>query len=661
MLNNNLFKITALALAISLSACGGGGSDGYYNNNGSSNGSGTDTGGETSTAELNVSTIQVFNQDGIATQTVSTAGVTAKVKVTDASGSPVGGALVTFSGDGVTFGTSNGSVLSNADGEASISIRPADSTDTGSYAISATASLDSLTANSSPYYLTLQAANITIANMTAVSTSLKSGGSTNITMKTQDASSGANQNNITVNFSTSCGSFDTDSVVSSNQGDVTTTYNAVSASGSLCEGAQTITATTSDGTDTKNVSVNIAAITANALVYTTADAVNLVTKNSGSAASGQIEFTVYANGNEASNQKVSIEIVKGPSDLSLDSDSQLKTLELTSDTNGRVTVDLYPGTLPGPVEVKASLVANTNVTVLSKNVAVATGRAYQSGLSLSMSKNALQNDVDGDTATVVARLADRVGNPVPNGTVVSFVTEGGSITPSCATTNGQCSVILSTQNPRPIDNRVSLLAYVEGDKAYSDNDGSNSFTSEDTLINNIGDLYRDDNENRTFDKGEFVYRRGSTGACTPALSSTVFTQPNIADTCDQNLDAVLRHQMVVSFSEDTPTFDEVDIDDSALTFYMYGNSELSVPMPTGTTVSGSATDNTKDNELSCSIEHREGSELLGLFNFLTPSGFKGTSQVYYRYAFKECARGDTAVITVTAPNGKVTKLDVSIP
>ena len=57
----------------------------------------------------------------------------------------------------------------------------------------------------------------------------------------------------------------------------------------------------------------------------------------------------------------------------------------------------------------------------------------QDGLSLSVDKNSLQNDVDGDSATIVARMVDRVGNPVPDGTSISFVAEGGSIMPNCST------------------------------------------------------------------------------------------------------------------------------------------------------------------------------------------------------------------------------------
>lgn len=80
-------------------------------------------------------------------------------------------------------------------------------------------------------------------------------------------------------------------------------------------GEQTITATGSNTSGTQSVKVNIASITANSLIYTTAESVNMATKNSGSASSGQIEFTVFSNGVPA-NQDVDISLERGPIDLS---------------------------------------------------------------------------------------------------------------------------------------------------------------------------------------------------------------------------------------------------------------------------------------------------------------------------------------------------------
>lgn len=652
-------KLSAIAISILLASCGGGGG-GYYdkNNNGTDNGN-----GGTTVEAVNISPITLLNADSVATNTITVSGATAKVKVTDASGKGISGALVTFQGTGVVFGTSNGAVLTNADGEASISVKPENSTDTGSYQLTATVSHKDSTATTTPYNYSLQAANITFENMVAANTSLDSGGSTIITLKTQDSVTKNNQNNITVNFSTSCGTFDNNAVVSSNQGDVAVTYKAIDINGKLCEGGQKIIATGSNVSVSKSVDIQIAAIAANSLVYTTVGKVNLVTRNSGSASSGRIEFTVYANGTPAANQDVNIELTKAPSDLSFVTDGNRIPKTVKSDASGKVNVNLYPGNLPGPVEIKATLASNTNIFVLSKEVAVASGRVTQNGLSLSVSKVALAGDGDGDISTITARMADRVGNPVPNGTVISFISEGGSITPNCATTNGVCSVNLTTQNPRPLDSRVSVLAFVEGDKEYVDVDNDNMYTiGIDKLTQNIGDFFLDDNENNQKDEGEFKYVRGASGAtCIP---STI-AQPNIEGTCNNQLDAVLRKQLRFAFSSETPTFVALSGVNSSMTqalpgiftFQMYGNGLKTVPMPSGTTISATAKDNT-DNNLACEAEVVGGALTVpGIMDLLLPGTFpqKDNKIVTYNVRSLKCAAGDEIRITVTTPNGTITK------
>ena len=661
-------KVTLLATMVSLAACGGGGSEGFYNNgsNGGSTG-GTDNGGATTAEAVNINTIAIYDAANKETHTVTAAGATAKVKVTDKSGKGISGALVTFTGGGLAFGTSNGAVLTNADGEASISIKPVEAGDTGSYALSAQAEYNGVSAKSKLYTYSLQAVNIILANLVVGNNNLESGASTNITLKTQDASTNVNQNNVAVNFSASCGTFEPASVVSSNQGDVTSTYKSLDSNGKLCEGKQVLTAAVSNASATQTIEVNIAAITANSLVYSSTGTVNMGSKNSGSPSSGQIEFTVYANGTVAANQSVNIDLYRGPDDISFVTEGNRTTKTLKSDASGKVLVDLFPGTLPGPVEIKASLAANPAVFVLSKNVAVSTGRVSQQGLSISVSKNSLEGDVDGDSATVTARLADRVGNPVPDGTVISFVSEGGSIDPNCGTVKGICTVQIRTQNPRPEDNRISVIAYVEGDKKYTDNNGDNVYTpGVDKLDSNIGDFFRDDNENNIHDAGEFIYRRGDSGT---ACAASTIGQPNITGTCNNELDAVLRQQVLFAFAHSTPTFVGLSGIDQAMsnitgtsqfTFQIYGNNILTVPMPSNTAVSAAAVDKTSKNGLSCTAEIFGAVTVPAVMNLLTPSTFPQTNNglTTYQVIFSECVPGDYVRINVAtpAPDAKTTSI-----
>lgn len=609
-LTSKLFQLTFLTCALALAGCGGGDGDTVdsiapapdlgVQQPGSSGEDGTGI----PVSDINITPITLTDPNGKITRTITSAGASATIKVTDKSGNPVSNALVSFQADGVTFGTRNSTVLTNEKGEATISVKPLDSTDTGSYQLSATVNYNDLTKTTPGYNFSLQSIQVLLTEFALSSSNLESGGNTNITLKTKDAVNDVYQNDVTVNFTTSCGSFDSNSVISSNQGDVSTTYKAIDGNGNLCEGTQTITATPANNPANKQTkTVNISGVEASSVVYTTTEKVQLGASNSGSSNSGQIEFTVYANGRPAANQQVEISKNFAPEDFSFVTLNNKVPKPLTSDSQGKVVVDLYPGVKPGPVEIKATLkLPNgglTNITALSKDVSVATGRATQNGVSISLSKNVLANSVDGDTATITARLVDRVGNPVPDGTVMSFVSEGGRVTPSCATNKGICTVEFSTQNPRPVDNRVAVIAYVEGDKDYIDKDGDNQFSAGDIFTHNIGDFFRDDNENNNYDSeaGEFVYRRGATGAvCAPSSNS----QPNIADTCDNKLSAILRQQFILGLASDSPVYEGLpgslnpNLGKTAITraFKMYGNSARTVSMPSGTTISVVAEDKT---------------------------------------------------------------------
>ena len=655
-------KFSAVALAVLLASCGGGGSDGYYNTKGSTTGNALNPSTGEEVKSVNISSIQLIDRNGNFTQAIAAEGVSAQVKVTDQSGKGISGALVTFTvTGGVVLGSSNGAVLTNTNGEASISVKPENLNTNGAYQISAVADFDGAEASTPALNFSLQATNIILVDLTAASTQLESGGSTNITLKTQDANTKVNQNNVNVEFTAPCGKFEPATVVSSNQGNVTTTYKAIGTDGKLCTGTQKISATGLNIPEV-GIDVRIKALEANSLVYTS-NKVNLGIRKSGSASSGQIEFTLYANGVPIADQDVLIEKVQAPEDLSFVSFGNQNNKTIKSDSNGKVIVNLYPGDKPGPVEIRATLVSDKNVSAVSKNVSVSIGRVTQDGLSLSVSKNSLQNVIDGDTATITARMVDRTRNPVPDGTVISFVSEGGKVEPNCSTVQGVCSVTLTTQEPRPLDNRVTVLAYVEGDKSFTDLDGDNLYTKGvDRLLSNIGSFFRDDNEDNQYNKdygiGEFLYNRAVLGNKATCAPSTI-RQPNIADTCDDNLDTVIRQQLLFAFAENTPTFTNVKASGSLLSFNMYGNSAQSVPMPTGTTISVTPEDNTKANNLSCTAELATGSSpVANVFDLLTPSTFKNSNQSYYGYRLKECAVGDTLKVSVSSPDGKVSTIYV---
>lgn len=662
-LTSKLFQLTTLTLALTLAGCGGGdGGDtiapkpdlGVTQ-------PGTGGGTEEPVNEVNVTPISLTDVNGNVTRIITSSGASAKVTVVDGNSEPVSNALVTFQAEGVVFGTSNNAVLTNEKGEASISIKPLDSTDTGSYQLTATTEFEGDTATTPSYNFSLQSLNIVLTNVEISSTSIESGKSANITLKTKDAVNDVFQNDVTVNFDATCGSFDSGSLISNNQGDVTATYMAIDADGNLCEGKQSITATpTNNLANKQTITVNIAGVEASSVVYTTTGKIQLGANNSGSSNSEQIEFTVYANGRPAANQQVEISKNFAPEDFSFVTLKNKTPKPLTSDAQGKIVVNLYPGVKPGPVEIKATLKSKgslTNITALSKDVSVATGRATQNGFSVSLSKNVLAAGVDGDTATITARLVDRVGNPVPTGTVVSFISEGGRVIPNCATQNGICSVEFSTQNPYPVDNRISVIAYVEGDKDYIDKDGDNQFGAGDVFTHNIGDFFRDDNENNRYDSeaGEFVYKKGASGAtCAPSS----FSQPNILGTCDNGLAAILRYQFILGLAVDTPLLSGLPTtlianpasnleSPRTVNFKMFGNSTQTLPMASGTTISIAAEGG------SCKAEFINGNvtvpNVVDLSNQTVNAG-----NVSYGFVYTSCQKNDKIKITVTTPSPSAT-------
>ncbi|MDN3448284.1 hypothetical protein QL886_11600 [Psychrobacter sp. APC 3281] len=669
---SKIFQLTALTLSLALVGCGGGsGTDTIAPAPDLGVTIGTDDGGVGSGDigdVLNVSTVSLLDANANLTRVISMSGVTARVVVTDSEGNGVSGALVTFSGAGVQFGTSNGAVLTNADGVATTSVVPLSSTDTGSYSLSATATYDNVSATTASYNYSLQAVDITLVNFSTGESVLESGGSTIVTLQTKDIKTNQFQNDVTVNLSSTCGSFEEASVSSSNQGNVSTTYNAIDSNGNLCEGTQIITAVAANSTSSsQSINVNIKAIEASSIVYTTSNAVVLGAKNSGSSSSSQVEFTVYANGVPAASQEVVLSLNESsPSDFAFISLNNRSTQTIKSNASGKVTVNLYPGNVPGPVEIKASLKSNISTFALAKNISVATGRPTQNGVTLAIGKNVLADNAI-DSTNISAYLTDRQGNFVPDDTVVSFVAEGGTVTPNCRTKSGNCTVTFTSQNPRPANGRVSVIAYVEGDKAYSDLNGDNVYTvGIDELLDNIGNFFRDNNEDLKYTPGEFVYKRGEQqGGDQATCAATTLSQPNLpnfivdsstdATQCDNLLQTVLRKQVIMGFANDTPTFYNFQVIPGSILFEMYGSSLKTVSMPSGTALSLIVKDNT-DNDLTCEPEITDGNMTVPALVALSrvdgstnQNFFEGSDDVSYIISTEGCANGDSIKLSVTTP------------
>lgn len=159
----------------------------------------------------------------------------------------------------------------------------------------------------------------------------------------------------------------------------------------------------------------------------------------------------------------------------------ISPLSAQTDANGFAQTVVKASTIPTPVRVTATIAGTAPaISTQSDQLTVTTAIPTQKNISLSMETlNPETWSIDGVTVPVTVRLAERFNNPVPNGTAVTFTAEGGSIGGSCTITDGVCSVNWVSQNYRPADGRVTIMASASGEESFMDTDGDGTFGNND--------------------------------------------------------------------------------------------------------------------------------------------------------------------------------------
>ena len=168
-------------------------------------------------------------------------------------------------------------------------------------------------------------------------------------------------------------------------------------------------------------------------------------------------------------------------------------------------VTITSGTVATTVLVNAQTVSSAGQTLNSQSsrLAITTGIPDNDSFTVGAeSLNIEGYDENNVSVQVTTLLADRFNNPVPDGTSVSFTTEGGSIGGSCLTEDGQCSVTFRSQNPKPSDGRVTILATATGEESFTDQNGDGRHQENEGFTKDLPEAYRDDNENGQRDDDE---------------------------------------------------------------------------------------------------------------------------------------------------------------
>ncbi|MCL1142938.1 hypothetical protein [Shewanella gaetbuli] len=280
-------------------------------------------------------------------------------------------------------------------------------------------------------------------------TDLSAGGTATITVRIQDDLGNPFNQPVDVNFSSTCATknpaqAELSSPVSSSNGVATSTYLAQG-----CVGEDQINVTANAGGISLSAvgTINVLQADVGSISFVSADPENIGILGTGGIESSVVKFKVLdKNGNPVSNQEVSFALntlVGGvaitPTLATTNNQGIVQTVVTTGSvaTSLRVTATVENGAVPA-------------ISSQSKQLIVSTGIPDQDSFSLSAEYvNAEGWDIDGTEVKVTARLADAFNNPVPDGTTVSFTTEGGSIEDACQTVAGKCSVTWTSQLPRP--------------------------------------------------------------------------------------------------------------------------------------------------------------------------------------------------------------------
>ena len=185
------------------------------------------------------------------------------------------------------------------------------------------------------------------------------------------------------------------------------------------------------------------------------------------------------------------------------------------------------------------------------------------------------------------QIADTAGNPVPAGSVIQFSTEGGQIQSSCVTTGvtsgtstiSGCGVTFSTQDFRPTDGFVRIIAWMEGEEAYKDLNANGKYDAGEPFIDS-GRIFRDDDDSGTYNASVDELSIGATIAGTPGIGTTACAAApadininevprSVADTCDGLWGRTLIRRSVV-FPVSDPRFVALDVVQGGVLAYTAG-------------------------------------------------------------------------------------------
>ena len=470
-----LMSAALFAAVAVLVGCSAGGKDQGGTNTGTGTGTGTGTTATAPTLAVALSSSTISE--------ASPATVTATVR--DSTGAALPNVVVDFKVNATVGSLSSSSALTDTNGVASVTLSPASATTTGADTITASATVASLTGTASAGYQINSSTSsiVSLAPNTGetASDALAAYGQAVLTLTTSGVSP---TTPATINITSACVAAGK-ATISPATVNVTSntsvfTYKDTGGCGSTIA-ADTIAASIAGAVGSTTAQINLTSPTANSITFSSATPPTIFLKGSGNVESSTVKFEVVDTaGNALPGQVVTLNLSTFAGGVLLNQGTD--PVKQTSDSNGFVSVIINSGTVPTPVRVIATLASGTST--VSSNLAIVTGLPSQINFSMSQGTINIEGaNYDGTPNTYTIRAADRSGNPVPDSTSVLFWAEGGQVQGSATTTTtagiSSATAQFASAEPRPLDERVTVLAYAIGEESFLDLAGTNVYQAGD--------------------------------------------------------------------------------------------------------------------------------------------------------------------------------------
>jgi hypothetical protein len=625
---------------------------------------------------------------GLPTDTVSTSGATVRAVLRYEDGTPVAKQAVDFAGDlqKISFSDGANSALTDATGVATIKIAKATVTVSGASRLNASATLTGTDINNvavttvvtaTPLDFSLGkasgAAVLTLSNLDVGVTSLPAYGTRSVTVQA-NLGEVISPTPVSVTFSSNCGQVSPKTATTNASGIATVSFSATDVAGTSpstlgCSGKTVEITASAVGADVVRKSLSVLATPEGSfslafVVPADPTKSRIYLANSGGPTQTTIQFLLTNSQGEAvPSRDIRLTLKStntGTPKATFGSAGNVDPFILTTDSVGKVSVPVYSGTVPTSVMVNAALVSNSAIQTDSSVVAIASGRPTQSSLSLSLGKFSIRGyNFDGEETTVTMSMADRQGNPVPDGTVINFVTESGLMVPATCTTgavpgDSRCSVKIRSQGSRPVDGRVSILAYAPGEEDFVDTNFNNvydcgePFTDLGTAFRSNAALVGGVPAGGAYVSGAFVVpRSASVSACVAGTTPSPTAGDGVWGSAD------VRQQAVIVFATDDikatgatwTTGSSAQWTGSVTTQLSVSVSDLNNnSVPTGSGIAAAAIDATQTTPTDGTAFGT--CTLVGVSNDSVPNSL---GPLPVAISLKDCVSGDQVKLTVTTP------------